>query len=163
MSVYVVIGSPHDQEYAKECTTLLREFGIAYRLFVASAHRSPEKIDQIIQEMEKENVQVVIAMAGFAAHLPGILASKTLCPVIGVPLDSSSLLGLDALFSIVQMPAGIPCAGVGIGKSGARNAALLAVEIVSLTDPALKERLRIYREEQRLALERASQDIERQE
>ena len=134
MSVYVVIGSAHDRDYARECVEMLQYFAIDYQFFIASAHRSPEKIDEILKQAETDKIQVIIAMAGYAAHLPGILAAKTLCPVIGVPLDSSSLLGLDALFSIVQMPVGIPCASVGIGHAGAKNAAILAAEIIGVHD-----------------------------
>ena len=159
MSVYVVIGSKHDLNYAAKCIELLDKFEINHRLFIASAHRTPEKINEILQLVEENHIQVIIAMAGYAAHLPGVLAARALCPVIGVPLDSSSLLGLDALFSIVQMPAGIPCACVGIGESGARNAAILAAEILSIQSSQLQEKIKAYREEMKEAVIQADREL----
>ena len=159
MSIYIVIGSQHDLEYAQQCAELLKEFKIDYRIFVASAHRTPEKIDEILNLTEKNHIQLIIAMAGFAAHLPGVLASRALCPVIGVPLDSSSLLGLDALFSIVQMPAGIPCASVGIGRSGAKNAAILAAEILGIHDESLRDRIKKYRDRMKESIEKVNQEL----
>ncbi|NLJ37740.1 MAG: 5-(carboxyamino)imidazole ribonucleotide mutase [Candidatus Atribacteria bacterium] len=159
MSVYVVIGSKNDLNYAAKCIELLDKFEINHRLFIASAHRTPEKINEILQLVEENHIQVIIAMAGYAAHLPGVLAARALCPVIGVPLDSSSLLGLDALFSIVQMPAGIPCACVGIGESGARNAAILAAEILSIQNSQLQEKIKAYREEMREAVIQADREL----
>jgi len=159
MSVYVVIGSKHDINYASKCIELLDKFEIEHRLFIASAHRTPEKIDEILQLVEENHIQVLIAMAGYAAHLPGVLAARAVCPVIGVPLDSSSLLGLDALFSIVQMPAGIPCACVGIGISGAKNAAILATEILALQNSQLKDRIKAYREEMKEAVIQANREL----
>ena len=160
MSVYIVIGSAHDLEYARESIELLKDFGIEYHLFIASAHRTPEKIDEILKLVEKNDVQVIIAMAGYAAHLPGVLAARALCPVIGVPLDSSSLLGLDALFSIVQMPAGIPCASVGIGHTGAKNAAILAAEIIGIHVEEVREKIKTYRARMKEIIDQANREIE---
>lgn len=108
---------------------------------------------------EEEGIGVIIALAGFAAHLPGVIASKTIVPVIGVPINSSPLLGIDALLSIVQMPGGIPCAGVGIGKSGAQNGAILAGEILALQDSKIKEKLQEFRLEQKKAIEKANEEL----
>lgn len=159
MSVYVVIGSAHDMDYARECVEMLQYFGIDYQFFIASAHRSPEKIDEILKQAERDKIQVIIAIAGYAAHLPGVLAAKTLCPVIGVPLDSSSLLGLDALFSIVQMPAGIPCASVGIGHTGAKNAAILAAEIIGIHNREVQEKISVYRLKLKEAINQANREM----
>jgi len=159
MSVYVVVGSKQDLNYAWKCIELLDKFGIEHRLFIASAHRTPEKIEEILQLVEENHIQVIIAMAGYAAHLPGVLAARTLCPVIGVPLDSSPLLGLDALFSIVQMPTGIPCGCVGIGESGARNAAILAAEILAVQNSQLQDKIKAYREEMKETINQANQEL----
>ncbi|HOQ67893.1 MAG TPA: 5-(carboxyamino)imidazole ribonucleotide mutase [Candidatus Atribacteria bacterium] len=157
--VYVVCGSKSDLEYGKECVRILDELDIESRIFIASAHRSPEKVDEIVKKGEEEGVEVIIALAGFAAHLPGVIASKTIVPVIGVPINSSPLLGIDALLSIVQMPGGIPCAGVGIGKSGAQNGAILAGEILALQDNKIKEKLQEFRLEQKKAIEKANEEL----
>ena len=142
--VFVVLGSESDMEYGKIVQEVLEEFGVECELHVASAHRTPLKLERIIREAEKK-AKVIIAMAGYAAHLPGVIASKTLLPVIGVPLDTSPLNGLDALFSIVQMPKGVPVLTVGIGRSGARNAALAACHILALWDESIREKLRRMR------------------
>ncbi|HOQ50915.1 MAG: 5-(carboxyamino)imidazole ribonucleotide mutase [Atribacterota bacterium] len=157
--VYVVCGSKSDLEYGKECIKILDKLGIESRIFVASAHRSPDKVDEIVKKGEEEGIGVIIALAGFAAHLPGVIASKTIVPVIGVPINSSPLLGIDALLSIVQMPGGIPCAGVGIGKSGAQNGAILAGEILALQDSKIKEKLQEFRLEQKKAIEKANEEL----
>ena len=114
-----------------------------YDFHISSAHRNPEKTAQLAKNAEAEGVQVIIAAAGMAAHLPGVIAAHTILPVIGVPLVSGNLGGIDALLSIVQMPTGVPVATVAIG--GVKNAALLAIQILALNNPELKEKLRIYR------------------
>ncbi len=146
MKVLVITGSESDLTLAKETVKLLDEFGIPYRIEVASAHRSPERVIRIIKEAEKDGVEVIIAMAGMAAALPGIIAAHTVLPVIGVPVNSSPLNGIDALLSIAQMPGGVPVATVAIGKAGAKNAAILAAEILGLKDQKLQKKLRSYRE-----------------
>ena len=138
--VFIVLGSESDMEYGKIAQEVLEEFGVEFELHVASAHRTPSKLEEVVKKAEKK-AKVIIAMAGYAAHLPGVIASKTLLPVIGVPLDTSPLKGLDALFSIVQMPKGVPVLTVGIGRSGARNAALAACHILSLQDESIREKL----------------------
>jgi phosphoribosylaminoimidazole carboxylase PurE protein len=112
---------------------------------VASAHRTPARTLKLVKDAEKNGVDVIIGAAGMAAHLPGVIASHTVLPVIGIPLDSSPLRGMDALLSIVQMPPGIPVATVSVGKAGARNAAILAVQIIARQDPKLTKQLQDYR------------------
>ena len=121
--VLIVLGSVSDKDVMTPTWETLRNFGIGFKVVVASAHRTPERTRKIVKEAEKNGVEVIIAGAGAAAHLPGVIAAETIIPVIGVPIDSSPLTGVDSLLSIVQMPPGIPVATVGIGKMGARNAA----------------------------------------
>jgi len=128
--VGVVIGSKTDTELIQPALEMLKQLGIDYELSITSGHRNPEKLREYGLEAEKRGIKVIIAAAGRAAHLPGILASWTTLPVIGVPLPSSELKGIDALLSISQMPGGVPVACVGIGQSGAKNAALLAAQIL---------------------------------
>ncbi len=132
LDVAVIMGSISDSEFLKPCTDTLRELGISYELKVLSAHRDPDRLLKYVKEAEEKGVQVFIAAAGGAAHLPGVIASHTLKPVIGVPVPSSFLSGLDSLLSIVQMPSGIPVATVAVGKAGPVNAAVLACRILSL-------------------------------
>ena len=140
------MGSKSDMPVMEACTKTLEEFGVPYDVKVLSAHRT---IDEVLAfcERAEEEYDVIIAAAGYAAHLGGVIAAKTTLPVIGVPLDASPLKGIDSLLSIVQMPGGIPVATVTIGKAGAKNAAVLAVEIMAIKYPELKEKLKAYREE----------------
>jgi len=131
----------------KGCGELLDKFQIPYRQEISSAHRQPDKTRKIVKEAEEDGVEVIIAAAGMAAHLPGVVASLTTLPVIGVPLPGSALSGVDSLYSIVQMPAGIPVACMAVGSHGAKNAAVLAAEILALKDDSLKARLKSYRDE----------------
>jgi phosphoribosylaminoimidazole carboxylase PurE protein len=127
--VLIILGSKSDEEYLPNATQILDNFGISYETHVCSAHRQPQKLDEIIRNAEKANVKVIIAGAGLAAHLPGVIASQTLIPVIGVPIPAGTLGGMDALLSIVQMPKGIPVATVGVGRMD--NAAILAAQIMA--------------------------------
>jgi phosphoribosylaminoimidazole carboxylase PurE protein len=138
--VCILMGSDSDAEVMSQACAALDEAGIAYEMKVASAHRSPERAKRLVSEAELEGAAVFIAGAGMAAHLPGVVASFTTKPVIGVPLSAGSLQGLDALYAVVQMPPGIPVATVAIG--GARNAGILAAQILALGDDALAARLR---------------------
>ena len=147
MKVLMLLGSKSDIEVTKGCGELLDKFQIPYRQEISSAHRQPEKTRNIVKEAEKNGVEVIIAAAGMAAHLPGVVASLTTLPVIGVPLPGSALSGVDSLYSIVQMPAGIPVACMAVGSHGAKNAAVLAAEILALKDDSLKARLKSYRDE----------------
>ena len=135
--VGIVMGSPSDEPYAKETTDILDKLGIAYELNFISAHRTPEKAREYGITARERGLEVLIAGAGMAAHLPGVMASWTTLPVIGVPLPGSDLDGLDALLAIVQMPGGIPVATVAIGKAGARNAAFFAAQILGLKHPEI--------------------------
>ena len=143
--VGVVMGSKSDTEAVQPTLDVLKELGIEYEVNVISAHRTPEKARQYGMAAQGRGIEVIIAAAGGAAHLPGVLASWTTLPVIGVPLASSELKGIDALYSIVQMPAGIPVASVAIGVAGAKNAAYLAAEILGLKYDKIKETLEQYR------------------
>ncbi len=143
--VAIVLGSDSDYPVVEEMTKLLTEFDVSYEVTVSSAHRSPERTHRYAVTLEERGIQVLIACAGAAAHLAGVLASHTILPVIGVPIDSSPLKGLDALLSTSMMPAGVPVATMGIGKSGAANAAVLAIQILARGDPALAQRLKEYK------------------
>lgn len=143
--VLIMIGSATDQETMLKGAKLLEDFDIPHRIEMNSAHRNPEKVRRLAQEAEKEGIKVIIAGAGMAAHLPGVIASHTTLPVIGVPLSASSLLGLDSLLSMVQMPSGIPVATMAIGEAGAKNAAILAIQILALSDEKLKGKLEDFR------------------
>jgi len=145
--VGVVIGSKTDNELIEPTLGTLRQLGIDYELSVISAHRRPEKVREYGLEAEKRGLKVIIAAAGYAAHLPGVLASWTTLPVIGVPLPTSGLKGIDALLSISQMPGGVPVACVGIGASGAKNAALLAAQILAVEYGEIREAYRKYKRE----------------
>jgi phosphoribosylaminoimidazole carboxylase PurE protein len=145
------MGSDSDLPVMQEAATILEEFGVPYELCIASAHRAPELTEALAKNAHKKGIEVIIAGAGAAAHLAGVIASKTILPVLGVPIDSSSLKGLDSLLSTVQMPGGIPVATMAIGKAGAKNGAIFAIQILSLKHPALKKKLARYKK--RLAAE----------
>jgi 5-(carboxyamino)imidazole ribonucleotide mutase len=145
--VAVVLGSKSDLPALPGGEQLLERFGIDFTLIVASAHRQPAKVTAFAKKAEKEGYEVVIAVAGYAAHLAGVLAAQTPLPVIGVPLDSSPLNGIDSLFSMAMMPAGVPVATVTVGKAGVKNAAVLAAEILALKYPQVKKALEDFRKE----------------
>lgn len=154
------MGSDSDLPVMEKAAGILKEFGVPYFMTVASAHRTPEKVMSLARRAEEEEWKVLIAGAGMAAHLAGFLAAHTVIPVIGVPMDSSPLKGLDALLSTVQMPGGVPVATMGLGSAGAKNAGLLAVHILAAFDPSLRAKLRDYREKQRRLLEEKASKIE---
>jgi len=143
--VGIIMGSKTDLEVLQGAVEVLREVGIEHELRILSAHRTPEKVLEWSQTAEERGLEVLIAGAGSAAALPGVVAAKTVLPVLGVPVASTTLGGVDALLSIVQMPKGIPVGTLAIGKSGAANAALLAIAILSGKRPELRERLRAWR------------------
>ncbi|PRR78088.1 N5-carboxyaminoimidazole ribonucleotide mutase [Clostridium liquoris] len=143
MKVAIIFGSRSDSEVMKGAAKALREFNIEFEAFILSAHRVPEQLEKTLIKLENENCECVIAGAGLAAHLPGVIASKTIIPVVGVPINAA-LNGLDALLSIVQMPKSIPVATVGINNS--YNAGMLAVEMLSLKYPEIRKKLIEYRE-----------------
>jgi 5-(carboxyamino)imidazole ribonucleotide mutase len=145
--VSIIMGSKSDFDVMKSCSETLEEFGVQYELIISSAHRSPERTKEYVAKAEAKGAQVFIAAAGMAAHLAGVLASKTIKPIIGVPMSASALNGIDALLSTVQMPAGMPVATVAIGKAGAINSAYLAMQILALEN----EELRMKLQEDRIA------------
>ncbi len=145
----ILMGSKSDADIMGETARILEEFGVPHEMKVLSAHRTPQETSEYAQSAEGRGIQALIAGAGYAAHLAGALAAHSTLPIIGVPLEASSLKGLDSLLSTVQMPKGIPVACMGIGKAGAINAALFAVQILSRSDPALAQKLKEYREKMR--------------
>jgi len=159
MRVTVFLGSESDFEIVKEGLEILKEFNVPFNLEVSSAHRSPERTVSLIKEAEKQGTKVFIAVAGKAAHLPGVVASHTVLPVIGVPVENQELAGLDALLSIVQMPKGIPVATVALGKTGGANAALLAISIISVNDAEFKNKLETYRKKMAEKVEESSRRL----
>jgi 5-(carboxyamino)imidazole ribonucleotide mutase len=146
--VAVIMGSTSDWETMRHASETLKRFGVGHECLVVSAHRTPQWLAEFAASAEARGLEVVIAGAGGAAHLPGMVAAQTVVPVLGVPVESRVLRGVDSLLSIVQMPAGVPVGTLAIGRAGAVNAALLAVAILSNTRPALRESLRQFRLEQ---------------
>ena len=144
IKVGVIMGSRSDLPIMNECVTILKEFEVPYEVKIVSAHRTPELMFEYATKAKARGINVIVAGAGGAAHLPGMVASLTELPVIGVPVQSKSLNGLDSLLSIVQMPGGIPVATVAV--NGAKNAGLLAIQILAINDQNLSEKVRIYRE-----------------
>ena len=144
-TVGIVMGSDSDLDIMKGAKEIFDNFGVGSEMVISSAHRTPDETAKYAKEASNRGIKVIIAGAGYAAHLAGVIAAHTILPVIGVPLDGSPLNGLDSLFSMVQMPSGIPVATVTVGKAGAINAALLAIEILALSDAELTEKLVQYR------------------
>ncbi len=159
--VLILMGSDSDLPIMQAAADLLKEFGITAEMTVASAHRSPARVERLVDDAGRRGVRVFIAGAGAAAHLAGVIAARTTRPVIGVPIDSSSLKGLDALLSTAQMPPGVPVATMSVGKAGATNAAVLAVEILALADPGLAARLEEYKKQLAAKVEDAAARLER--
>jgi 5-(carboxyamino)imidazole ribonucleotide mutase len=146
--VAVIMGSKSDWETMTHASRTLTEFGVPHETRIVSAHRTPQLLAEYATGALERGLEVIIAGAGGAAHLPGMAAAYTILPVLGVPIESKALKGIDSLLSIVQMPAGIPVATLAIGKAGATNAALLAVSILANSRPELREKLRLFREKQ---------------
>lgn len=157
--VGILMGSDSDLPIMQEAADILKKFGIPYEITVSSAHRTPARTSRYAKSAEKRGLKIIIAGAGSAAHLAGFIAAETTLPVIGVPIDSSSLKGLDALLSTVQMPGGVPVASMAIGKAGARNAGVFAAEVLSLSDEELKKRLKDYRKEMIKQVEKKARNI----
>jgi 5-(carboxyamino)imidazole ribonucleotide mutase len=143
--VLIVMGSDSDIPVMEEAAKILGQFGIPFEMRISSAHRCPDRTAALSAEAEGRGIRIIIAGAGMAAHLAGVMAAGTILPVIGVPIGGGALNGVDALYSTVQMPGGIPVATVAIGKAGARNAGILAVQMLALSDSALKGKLRDYK------------------
>jgi phosphoribosylamine--glycine ligase len=159
-AVGIVMGSDSDLEIMKGAVAILKNFGIPYEITVASAHRSPQRAMEFAATAYARGIRVIIAGAGHAAHLAGAMAAHTFLPVIGVPIDSSCLQGLDALLSTVQMPPGIPVATVSIGKPGAQNAGILAAQILALSDAALQEKLQAFKKEMAEKVDQKAEKLE---
>jgi len=160
--VSIVMGSDSDLEVMREAAKALDDFGVAYEIDITSAHRSPERTSQFAREAAGRGVKVIIAGAGGAAHLAGVIAAETTLPVIGVPMPSSSLQGLDSLLATVQMPAGIPVATLAIGKAGATNAGILAAQILAVGDPALAKKMEQHKEKLARGVEEKSKKLKSQ-
>ena len=155
----IVMGSDSDLPVMQGCLDFLQKMDIPYEITVASAHRSPARAMEYASSARDRGLKIIIAAAGMAAHLAGVLAAHTILPVIGVPVDSSSLNGLDALLSTVQMPPGVPVATMGIGKAGAKNGAILAAQILALADDKLAGRLAAFKEEMAREVEETAQRL----
>ncbi len=159
--VSVVMGSDSDLPVMEESVKILEQFSVPYERFLTSAHRTPERTAQFARSAAERGVKVIIVGAGAAAHLAGVIASQTMLPVIGVPIDATSLHGLDALLATVQMPGGIPVATMAIGKTGAKNAALFAVRILAVENPDLNARLDDYVRKMADDVEKKQQNLSR--
>ena len=159
--VAIVLGSDSDYPVIQDALKLLDDFEISYEVTISSAHRSPDRTQRYAATLEERGVQVIIACAGGAAHLAGVLAAHTILPVVGVPIDSSPLKGLDALLSTSMMPAGVPVATVAIGNAGASNAAILAAQILARSDAELAQRLRRYKERLAEGVEAKDRELKR--
>jgi len=146
--VGIIMGSTSDWETMQYAHDILKEFGVPHEWRVVSAHRTPHLLTEYATTAESRGIKVIIAGAGGAAHLPGMVAAQTVLPVLGVPVESHALKGMDSLLSIVQMPGGVPVGTLAIGKAGAKNAALLAVSILAITDSTLRHKYQAFREEQ---------------
>jgi 5-(carboxyamino)imidazole ribonucleotide mutase len=157
--VSVVMGSDSDLPVMEEAVKVLTEFAVPHELYLTSAHRTPERTTAFARSAAKRGVRIIIVGAGAAAHLAGVIASQTLLPVIGVPIDATSLNGMDALLATVQMPGGIPVATMAIGKAGAKNAALFAVRILALEDAILQKKLQIYVRKMASEVERKHENL----
>lgn len=160
IKVAVFIGSISDEEKMRPCAETLKELGIPCRFTVTSAHRTPERTEKLIRDLEADGCQVFICAAGMAAHLAGAVAAKTTRPVLGVPIDASPLSGMDALLSTVMMPPGFPVGTLALDKAGAKNAAYLAAQILALSDPGLAQRLEAVRAKFREDVDKAARDLE---
>lgn len=158
--VAIFIGSASDEPVISPCADILKKLGISFRFTISSAHRTPERTEALVQELEKEGCQVFICAAGMAAHLAGAVAARTTKPVIGIPVSGSALGGMDALLSTVQMPPGFPVATVALDKAGARNAAWLAAQILALHDENLAEAIRAERNAFKTSVERSGAELE---
>lgn len=159
--VGVVMGSDSDWPTMKEAVDILRQFSIECDVEVLSAHRTPERTVRYARQAERRGYKVLIAGAGGAAHLPGVLAALTPLPVIGVPMQTSSLGGVDSLYSIVQMPAGVPVATVAIGKAGAINAGILAAQIIGATDPDVRAKVKAYKRKLAAEVQKKNANLKR--
>jgi len=158
--VLIVMGSDSDVPVMEEAAKILRQFCVPFEMRISSAHRCPDRTAQLSAEAEGRGIKVIIAGAGVAAHLAGVMAAGTILPVIGVPIAGGAINGVDALYSTVQMPGGIPVATVAIGKAGAKNAGILAVQMLALSDAALAQQLQEYKESMAREVEEKDQALQ---
>lgn len=154
--IILVMGSASDQEIVKETAEVLKQFKVSFEAKVLSAHRTPKELTKYVESLSPKSTKVIIAYAGMAAALSGVVAAHTTIPVIGVPIETKSLKGLDSLLSTVQMPGGIPVACMAIGKAGAKNAAIFALEILALSDTRIAKQLKKYKQNLRTAVIKTS-------
>jgi phosphoribosylaminoimidazole carboxylase PurE protein len=161
IDVLILMGSDSDAPVMQAAADVLNHLGIRWEMTVASAHRSPDRVERLLRDAPSRGVHVFIVGAGAAAHLAGVVAARSTLPVIGVPIDSSALKGLDALLSTVQMPPGVPVATMAIGKAGATNAGVMAAQILAIAKPEIAGRLENYKKELAEKVERAAQKLER--
>jgi phosphoribosylaminoimidazole carboxylase PurE protein len=161
--VGIVMGSDSDFQVMQEAAKVLKQFGVGYEIGVYSAHRSPHRTHDYVKTARERGLRVIIAGAGASAHLAGVCAAETILPVIGVPIDSSPLTGFDSLFSTVQMPPGVPVATMGVGKSGATNAGILAVQMLALSDQELADKLVEHKANLEKKVAEASQQLSQQQ
>jgi len=158
--ILIIMGSDTDLPIMQEAANVLAKFGISYEMRIASAHRSPARTAKLATEAAGKGIKLIIAGAGVAAHLAGVIASKTTLPVIGVPTPGGALNGVDALYATVQMPAGIPVATMAVGRAGAKNAGLFAVQVLALSEPKLAQAMIDYRVEMDQELERKDAELQ---
>jgi phosphoribosylamine--glycine ligase len=159
--VLVIIGSDSDLPIVEETGKTLKEFGIPFEMTIASAHRTPERVHKLVKEAEKRGVDVIVAAAGAAAHLAGVVASHTTLPVIGIPINSSPLQGFDSLLSTVQMPPGVPVATMAVGKAGAKNAAIFAAQIIGRKNKTIAIKLASYKKKMAAEVEKKAESLKR--
>jgi len=157
--VGIILGSDSDLPKVKDCFKILDEFNVDYEVIVSSAHRTPEKTMEWVRNARKSGKKLIIAVAGGAAHLPGVVASHTTLPVLGIPIESNIAGGLDSILSILQMPSGIPVATMPAGKAGGSNAALFALNILSVTNESVEEKLASYRKEMQVKIENKNKEM----
>jgi phosphoribosylaminoimidazole carboxylase PurE protein len=157
--VGILMGSDSDLPVMQETANMLQEFGIDYEMSIASAHRTPKRVLEYSQSAEKRGLKVIIAGAGWAAHLAGVIASQTTLPVIGVPMDSSPLMGMDALLATAQMPSGVPVGTMSLGKAGAKNAGIFAAQIIGISDVKVANRLKVFKVEMEREIEEKSRRL----
>ncbi len=158
----IILGSDSDLPKINECFSILEEFGVPFEVIVSSAHRTPERTKEWAKQAAERGIKVIIAAAGGAAHLPGVIASFTTIPVIGVPIETKVMGGIDSVLSILQMPAGVPVATMPVGRSGGANAALFAVSILSLIQPEYGHKLKAYREKTEQSIIEKNEKLARQ-
>ena len=161
--VLIVMGSDSDLPVMEAASKMLEDFKVPYHMTVSSAHRTPDRTLKLIKDSEKNGVEVIIAGAGAAAHLAGVIASHTILPVIGIPIDSSPLRGIDALYSTVQMPPGIPVATMAVGKGGAKNAAIFAAQILGRKDAKIVKALRDYKKKMAAEVVKKAKKVEKRQ